>query len=236
MKRVHLWDPQKLGTAEGGTIEPGIVREAAVSIARFAVGGYGGRYVGEPVFERITEGRQRAQDAQQIRDPLHTVAYSACGDLCHYVLRCLGCRDETLVNRNDDGGSHPWSVGRNLSMMNGSKLWVRHTKGVLPGRGDLCMVESPLHVLVFDELLDDGTIITYEYGGWDQKRGACGRQKKQAVSYPDGRLHFGGRVLLGFIPITTVPLTESAIVPDSFSLGVPDENPYEEQKIMIDEG
>jgi len=237
MKRVNLWDPTKLGTDEGGHIEPSLVRDAVISIAQFATGGDVGRWVGDPIFERVTEGRQAIQDAAQRKNP-KIVPYSACGDLVHYILRCIGCRDESLVNRNDDGGTHPWDVGKNLTKLNTSPYWHRHVKGVLPTRGCLCMIGEPAHVFIFEGFSADGlTVVTYDYGKWDNKKGAGGHRTVSKVGYTSGGLlTIGGRTLYGWIQPEEVPLTESAIVPNSFEGGVPDENPYEESKIFIDEG
>ena len=67
------------------------LRAEAVRIACHACDGGKGRVFGEPVFDAVTEGRQKWK------------GYAACGDLPHYVLRELGFRDEHILNREDDG-------------------------------------------------------------------------------------------------------------------------------------
>ncbi|MCC6644846.1 MAG: hypothetical protein IT374_04655, partial [Polyangiaceae bacterium] len=52
-------------------VDEATLRAAAVEAARFACNGAAGRVLGDPVFELVTEGRNRWK------------GYSACGDLAH---------------------------------------------------------------------------------------------------------------------------------------------------------
>ena len=112
MKRVHLRIPE-----DRGQTNIIIVRHAAVSIARWAVDNERGRSTGDPVHEWVTEGRRKQyEDALRRRAQWALdmpAGYSSCGDLPHFVAMLLGCRDEIVVNRGDDGGLVGWAVGRN---------------------------------------------------------------------------------------------------------------------------
>jgi hypothetical protein len=123
-------------------LDEATLRAAAVDAARFACNGAAGRVLGDPVFELVTEGRNRWK------------GYSACGDLAHYVLRELGYRDERVLNRDDDGGEVPWKVGANLSRLvfgtGDAFVWAKGTRRPKPG--DILYVAPPEHVCVLEEL------------------------------------------------------------------------------------
>lgn len=63
----------------------------------------------DPFYKVVTENRDGPT-------PKLRAGYSSCGDLCHWLLRCLGVR-EPWLNRNDDGDAQPWRMGANLNWL-----------------------------------------------------------------------------------------------------------------------
>jgi hypothetical protein len=225
MKRVFLTsDPADLTQRD-----PELVRRAAVALARYAVDadGSGHRDVGDPVHEEVTEGRYKQWLDAKARGEAWAlkVFYSSCGDLPAWVLRCLGCRDESLVNRNDDGGEHPWAVGKNLQMLQGHPCTVKPANDVGPSPGDPTFVETTSggHVCILDTWRetapDEAT--SCDFG---QPNGKLKKKKITAAPH----LALDGHVVGWWLDITKVPLTESALVPNDFEGGVLDLNPYPE--------
>jgi hypothetical protein len=180
------------------------LRRAAVETARFACNGEAGRVLGDPVFEIVTEGRN------------HWRGYSACGDLAHYVLRELGYRDEAVLNRNDDGGTVPWRIGKNLARLvfasGKAFIWARNDRR--PEPGDILYVAPPEHVAVLESIDEAaGKIATFDYGQWDSKaQKPLGIRKVSRFAVKNGSLHVGSRVLRGWLDIARLPglLTPSA--------------------------
>lgn len=213
MKKIHLWLPNT------STNDETILRNAAISLASYACNGTTGRNLGDPVFDEITEGRAGSK------------GYSSCGDLCHWLLKNLGCRDENLVNRSDDGGKTPWKSGVNISMLvYGSKnAWTNCTPTQLPKPGDICWIgndDASTHVFVVENFdLDNGILQSYDYGQWFSGSPG-GQHRTRKLTNQNGIIFADTRRVHGFIDISKVYLSESAIVPDNFSKGQIDENPY----------
>lgn len=202
---------------------------AAIALVRFAVDAPRGRRVGDPVHEWVTEGRRKQYEIALVAGAewaiklSKTGGYSSCGDLAHWLLMCLGVRDERYVNRSDDGGQHPWIAGVNISRLVALPAYVKAAAGLAPKPGDITHVAGPDHVAVcelFDP--DAGESSSYDYG---QPYGA---NRKRVVVQRGATWIIGGRVLQGWVDIERVKLVESAIVPDDFKLGELDENPYAE--------
>ncbi len=149
--------------------------------------------LGDPVFEEVTEGRARWP------------GYSCCGDFGHYVLSRLGLRDETIVNRNDDGGTKPWAVGKNLDLLvyrtGGAFVWAKASRRPKPG--DILYVAMPEHVCVLDNLDEQtGRICTCDYGLRDGKtKRPAGRRCLSTFVAKEGLLYIGKRVLRGWVDI-----------------------------------
>ncbi|HMA93589.1 MAG TPA: hypothetical protein VKP30_12930 [Polyangiaceae bacterium] len=173
------------------------LRTAAVEIARFACDGDNGRALGDPVFEAVTEGRAKFK------------GYSACGDLAQYTLAELGVTDETLINRDTDGGTEAWKMGKNLSRIvyqSGSAfVWAK--VDLRPKPGDILYVAVPEHVCVLEKLEDDaGTISVFEYGQWDAKRQKpSGKRTVTKFSVGAKNLKVGNRTLRGWLDIVRIP-------------------------------
>ena len=173
------------------------LRAEAVRIARYACDGDKGRVFGDPVFDAVTEGRQKWK------------GYSACGDLPHYVLRELGFRDERILNREDDGGVLPWKIGANLSRIVfnplGAFVWASGDKRPKPG--DVLYMSKSEHVAVLEELDERaGCIATYDYGQWDyQAVKAAGKRKVNPFTVEGRALKIGKRTLHGWLDLARLP-------------------------------
>ncbi len=228
MKRVYLWQP---GTPE--THLP-TVRAAAVALARFAVDGKHGRKTGDVIHDWITEGRRAQYERALARGDAWAVklsktgGYSSCGDLLHWLYTMLGVRDELVINRTDDGGVKDWVPGPNISRLVGSKFYVRAGEGT-PEDGDGLHVANTAfdhHVAVLLERVSDDQWLSADYGQPHGQRRVC-----QLRDTYVGRI-VRGRVLEGWVSLAKMveagAFTESAIVPDDFVGGVPDDNPYDE--------
>jgi hypothetical protein len=174
------------------------LRLAAIRIAQEACNGAIGRVLGDPVFERVTEGRARWRK------------YSACGDLAHYVLKELGVTDERIVNRNDDGGGVPWVMGKNLSRIVycavPAFVWARG--GRSPQPGDILYVASPEHVCVLERIDETkGKVFTFDYGLWDYVQAKpAGRRVERAFGKVDKHTtRIGSRILRGWLDLAKIP-------------------------------
>ncbi len=233
MKRVYLFPPN---AKKEDHIEA--IRHAAVAIAIYACDGFAGRVVGDKVFEYVTEKRQ----SQNIRARKHNpniYPYLSCGDLAHYMLFAIGCRDEKLVNRDTDGGDIPWRVGVNISRLSGHPAFVAASKTFSAKPGDiLCAVSDKpgsehASILVSADV-EDEIITTCDYGQKikqtsrpDGEMVDGGIQKRLPLVFKNGRWCIGlSKYLLGYLDISKVPLSETAIVPDDYDKGTPDDNPY----------
>lgn len=173
------------------------LRDAAVALARDAVGGDSGRVLDDPVFEAVTEHRARWP------------GYSACGDLPHYVLRALGFRDEHILNRDDDDGTAPWRIGANISRLvyatGAAFVWARPSRRPKPG--DVLYVAYPEHVCVLDALDEQaGTIATCDYGLWDPRAAKpAARRRVSTFRSIAGSPRVGARTLRGWLDIARLP-------------------------------
>jgi hypothetical protein len=222
MKRVLLREPEDLGR-----LNLGLVRRASVAIATWAVGGKE-RRSGDPVHEWVTEGRRKQYEDALRRGDQWAIdmpaGYSSCGDLWHFVLMLLGCRDEAVVNRNDDGGLVGWAVGRNLTRIVDSR-WYVDAEEAEPEEGDLLHVVKPEHasILLYKGA---GSWQTADYGQPWGKKLACPISRRGPVTYVRGRRLAGLGSLERMVRLGA--FTESAIVPDDFVGGTPDDNPYSE--------
>lgn len=228
MKRVWLIDDDgPILAADGETCRtnPALVRAASVALAMHATGAPAGRIVGDPVFESVTECRQSANQARRAAGSPER-AYSSCGDLAHWVLTMLGCRDESLVNRTDDGGSHPWSfVGarNNISILDGSPLKIRAAQhpDENPGDGDILFLNNPSggHVCVVRRWSNDEQIAWTEDYGQPYARSRTRKLERHPASPGISQITLDSLPLIWWLPITSVPLARAAIVPDTFTGG-----------------
>lgn len=239
--RVHLKDHPC-----ADTLDPDIVREAIVAIARFACDDARGRVKGDYVFERVTEGRQSCWVVNGKQR-----CYSGCGDLAQFVLwLAAGAERYTdpavrramrYTNRAEAWG---WKQGWNISMLDGfvpSGSKVRHRPGdKLAARpGDLLLIGEggQEHIMVVRDIAA-GRLTSLDYGQFfDGKHG--GRQCVRTLRKgPDGRLWAfsttpPGRPVVWSIDTGSVLRTVSgtgallpAVVPAPFDKGIVDDNPY----------
>ncbi len=135
----------------------------AAALLRYAVADGAGRSELDPVYRVITENRDGPTPALRAR-------YSSCGDLAHWLLRCLGVRAAWL-NRDDDGDGQPWRSGVNLNWLcpppiGRCTLASPDLQGS-PAPGDI-FVENNAHgghvfcCIEYDPTTD--TLVTAEYG------------------------------------------------------------------------
>jgi hypothetical protein len=227
MKRVYLWKPGE------PVVHMPTLRAAAVSLATLAVDGENGRRVGDPIHEWVTEGRRQEYE-WAVRNgskwALNMEPYSSCGDLAHWLLTMLGCRDESVVNRTDDGGVMDWMPGPNISRLVGSKFYTKGHR-VNPMLGDIIHVSSPHHVAVLIEKKSEDKWFTADYGQ------PYGQRKPCDIGFSRNIKYIRGRPLQGFVSLSKMvnsgAFTESAVVPDDFELGVPCDNPHNESNLWI---
>ncbi len=210
-----------------------MVRRAALAIATYLCNGDEGTVVGEPLFEYVTEGRQSKQDELLLKR-LVKYAYSACGDLVHVVLVFLGVRDEKLINRDMDGGEHPWVIGANLTKLQTHPAWNHfdgrsiEEGGCWPNVGDPYMVCCDYHVAILEDLdFELGVVTSLEYGLFNKSKGKAEGKRNTRKLFMEGtacmlQTDNHKRHIVGFLSLDQLDLSVSAIVPDTFDEGVPD--------------
>ena len=186
-------------------------RHAAIAIAYNACrdGRGHNRAGGDPVHEHVTEGRRTQWEQARARGAAWAQrgTYSSCGDLAHYMLYALGCRDSRYVNRDELAG---WRVGANISMLCSSPWFL--SDGA-PKVGDILYVTGPEHVCVLLSRVSDDKWITADYG---QPYACVHHAHVQRV--PGAGVFVRKRPLRGFVSIAKVPLVAPACVPDVFYL------------------
>lgn len=233
MKRVYLVQPgERILTDDGFVaIDRVLLRRAAKALAEFATNGSVGRSLGDPVHEWITEGRrseyERALKQGAAWAKNMPAGYSSCGDLPHWMLMCLGCRDERYVNRSDDGGDVPWRSGVNIARLR--SLPAYRSPFVYDGQpGDIMHVASPDHVAVIRR----ASYMTREIESHDYGQPYAAMKLHTLLRRSETQILVGARVLQGVIDIGAISYVESAIVPNDFDGGTPDENPYAEGLVI----
>ena len=233
MKRAFLILPGQPSFQSDGvcSIDDATLRAAALNLAAFAVNGDTGRNTGDPVFEWVTEGRQ-SKDEKLRAQGVKEAPYSSCADLAHWMLMCLGCRDEKVINRSGDGGTVPWKMIVNVSRLVGSPWYVVAKPGQFPEPGDITHVANDPgsdHIAVLEDVdLVNGVAHTFDYGQ------PYGRHCTRHVSVFSSYYVLGNRRLRGWIDLSKVVYAESAVVTDAFSLGITDDNPYQTAPIIPD--
>lgn len=101
-------------------------RQQAVALVK----AYVGNAQGYPNFELVTQGRQGP-------------GYSACGDLWNFVPFRMGCRDASIINRDEPGAGLTYTSSYNIS----KPYWACKKKGIVhtlaegePQPGDLVLI------------------------------------------------------------------------------------------------
>ncbi len=186
-------------------------REASAALAEYACGYDAGRTKDDPVYTRVTEGR----DVGAMRKH-----YSSCGDLGHWILWQLGCR-QPWVNRNPNGG---WRVGENISLLAKGKPPTDPTWK--PERGAILLVwtdgANNAHCCVALALAA-GTLQTANYGagGMSATASPGARIGSAALRFTDGRWFYGLRRVQRVIdPAAWLP---GAAAPDLTGAALPGE-------------
>lgn len=195
------------------------LRVRAVQFLELAGKDHLGRRQWDPIFEAVTEGRQRPR-------------YSACADLGHWLLYRLGFRYLWLNRAEFSGG---WLDQVNLGRLcakaaGGSNPSARlPVAGDLVRAGDILVVESHdpnrSHVMAVIgngsngsvvELTPGGHMKTCEYGQWDAR-----------YARPGGKLSchvvdvLAGKVMVGKLVLDSILDLDDLEPPDPELLGVP---------------
>jgi hypothetical protein len=182
-------------------------REHAVALATHAVNGTLGRSVGDPVHEEVTEGRRRqwevALRAGAAWARSMSAGYYSCGDLAAWMLWRLGCRDESLVNRTNDGGVRAWVPGRNLTVIASSRAFTAGRPPTVPQPGDILFLnQNGGHVCVLLEWdAASGLCITADYGQ------PYGRRRSRRIGQRAGAWTLDGVTLRGWLDLDGVRFT-----------------------------
>lgn len=184
-------------------------RDLALALAAYAVNDGQGRDAGDPVHELVTEGRTLANEQRRAKGSPE-VPYSSCTDLATWVLTSMGCTDESLINRSDDGGRIPWQIGASLPRLVRAPSYQQAAAGGAPAPGDiLFLTDRGGHVAVlrvWDELA--GLATTDDYGQ------PYGRRRHRTLRRQGGVWTLDGRPLGGWLDLDQVPLDGLARLPD----------------------
>mgnify|MGYP001259390655 CR=1 FL=1 len=135
-----------------------IIRDIARAWCEYATDGDRGRRLKDPIYQQISEFRDHGRD------------YSSCGDLAHWLLYRLGCR-EGYVNRVESGH---YKSGYNVNLLHAPPVGSNGSAEVWNGdfesleTGDILVYWSNAtatntHVDVFDSY-SDGALSTWDYG------------------------------------------------------------------------
>lgn len=194
------------------------LRSLAVSLARDACLTPEGenRALGDPTFDAVTQKRASFP------------GYSACGDLCHYVLATLFDylsrpwppwlnRDGSWPPGLPRDGSYPerdhrWRIGRNISALaTESELFTYAFRAPKeqPEPGDILLLHRRLepgreHVCILETWGDNGIVSTFDYGQKDASGTphAANRRRKAEGSGAAARL--GDRDFAGWLSLGRV--------------------------------
>jgi len=207
---VVSWGAHLLDALDSeGKVKPDHRRRVALELAAYATNDGKGRDVGDPVHEAITEGRTLANE-QRRRNGSPEVPYSSCTDLATWLLASMGCTDESLINRSDDGGRIPWQIGASLPRLVHAPSYQQAAAGGTPAAGDiLFLTDRGGHVAVlrvWDELA--GLATTDDYGQ------PYGRRRHRTLRRQGGVWTLDGRPLGGWLDLDQVPLDGPARLPD----------------------
>jgi hypothetical protein len=216
------------------------VTAAILALASYATANGAGRELADPVYEEVTEGRRRQWEEAHRRGDAwaQKTPYSSCADLIHWILRCLGVRDESLVNRTDDGGDAPWKPTVNIAVLRQSPYTtLRYGRADRPKPSYAVFLQNSSggHLTLLRSWEEDPTT-TYVTGSAttdDYGQPYARRRARRLGRDQDGYLTLDGNPVLWWIDLSTFPRQESACVPDDFEHpdAELDENPYPESGV-----
>lgn len=207
---VVSWGAHLLDALDSeGRVKPDHRRRVALELAAYATNDGQGRDVGDPVHEAITEGRTKGNEERRAAGSPE-VPYSSCTDQIMWILSAMGCIDERIVNRTDDGGPTPWKMGKSLTMIVQAPGYQPASGGGAPAPGDiLFLTDKGGHVCVlrvWDTLA--GLATTDDYGQ------PYGRRRHRTLRRQGGVWTLDGRPLGGWIDLDAVPLEGPAKLPE----------------------
>lgn len=193
-----------------GKIKPARRRDVMLALAAYATNDGRGRGLGDPVHELVTEGRRKQSEERKAKGSKEVDYYSCC-DLPHWAYACMGCTNEHLVNRTDDGGVIPWQVSVNLSRLRGAAAFFVPRAGECAQPGDVMLINrAGGHACVVRSWDAAGRVVTDNYGG-----PYAHRKEQQAT--PDGRGGWllDGSPVMGWLDLDQVPLDGPARLPEA---------------------
>jgi hypothetical protein len=195
---TQQWYDRAFGVYE---IDPDIANEASAALARFACfdderPDRCGRTKGDPVFEKVTEGRQKTWIDKN--NKLHN--YSGCADLAQFVLWYLAGKPDPddhdtgfafgFVNRADAFG---WRVGMNVAQLGLAQFKTVYKSGMpfAGARGHVLLIgeNGQEHIAIIDQKRDN-ELLTFDYGQFFQP---SPKSKADAGGKPCKRVLYTGK-------------------------------------------
>jgi hypothetical protein len=199
------------------------VRANALALASYATDGANGRGIrwdnGVPtedgIHHEVTEGRRLEFEIAFHRGDAWAVAlaktggFSTCGELPHWLLYRLGCR-EPWINRAAFTG---WRGGKNITLLDVSGCTVRPSAGsaARPKPGDVIMLRGAPgteHVEVVAEWNEDDSGYVAHAGGQPHLARVTRR-----VSTMRGAFMVGAKSVIWWLDLDRVPLTVQPELP-----------------------
>jgi hypothetical protein len=166
-------------------------RKMAAELVEFACKVGPGRPETDPVYQAVTEGRDR---------PPYPNKYSSCGDLAHWMLYRLGVR-LPLINRSEHIG---WTSGVNVSRLAFDPLAIQKpptTARFEPGDVGILWSNhgaTDAHVFVFLDDQQPSAVLVGEYGQ------PGGRVNTRRVGQYGGTMSIGTRGLMRVLRLNEV--------------------------------
>lgn len=240
-----------VANANDDSLDLALVRLASVALAKWACDGSNGRLKGDPIFNSVTEGRQRCW----VNSEGKQVCYSACGDLPHFIIWNLaGKPDPSTVARNapiravNRQEAFGWQSGKNiilLGTLTPGKTTYKLVDTFNPPLGSVLLMgrNGNEHVCIVESYTEDD-LHTYDYGqffssstGLPANYGGCAVRRYLSLNKDNfiwaSRQGYQSKPLIAYVDIgqfivSNMPAITNSYVPDSFEGGIDiaDDNPY----------
>lgn len=119
--------------------------------------------------------------------------FSACSELCHFSLLCLGLRDPRLLNKDDHEligvSANTWKMGMSVPKLIsgslaigkelGTQIWTKASPDLMPMSGDLVLIgENGLEHVFIPTSIEDNVIISGDAGQVDLGGQCCAERKR----------------------------------------------------------
>ncbi|WP_437679984.1 hypothetical protein [Sorangium sp. So ce131] len=142
---------------------------------------------------------------------------TTCGYICHWLLWRIGCRDATVVNRNEPGDGLTYRPARNISMLRWNTYFRVASRDARPEPGDIYLVsDGPPPTEHVGVVLDvAGDVWTTADAGQPNVRGEqCARLVKRRLRADGALERLDGasppRRLQGWLDLERVPRSAPA--------------------------